>query len=179
MANMRVQVFYQKSDLVKWTNVYHVGALTVSSALSSFVTEAVPLLISILDPACSLVKVLVSDPDTDAFTEASIATAGDHFGSGTLLPLFNRVKLIVQTAGEGRPDLKYLGGLVGEDNSDEDGVSSGAIVEVVSAFTDMISAMIGADTPLVSDEGDNWVSVTVQKAIQMRQLHRKRRKVVV
>jgi len=48
--------------------------------------------------------------------------------------------------------------------------------------------MIKADLPIGSKvikealdelDRDNWVSVTVQKAIQMRQLHRKRRKVVV
>jgi hypothetical protein len=39
--------------------------------------------------------------------------------------------------------------------------------------------MLTADTPMLSDEGDNWVDVTVQKAIQMRQLHRKRRRIIV
>lgn len=176
MAVMRVQVFYEYGARAKWTNVYHCTGTAVGAVKEDFLAEGVPLLIALLDPACSIRKILVSDLAGPDFVEAAVNTDGDHFGSGTILPLFNRAKVEFDTGGSGRPDIKYLGGFVGEDNSDANGLSDAAIVEIVSAYTDMIDAIATAGSPLASENGDLWVSVSVQRAIQMRQLHRKRRR---
>jgi hypothetical protein len=40
----------------------------------------------------------------------------------------------------------------------------------------MIDNIATAGSPLASENGDLWVSCSVQRAIQMRQLHRKRRR---
>lgn len=177
MGLFRVQVFYENGVLAKWTNVYHCEGTAALAVKGDFNSIAIPLLISILDPVASIKKFLVSDTSSPVFTEAPVNTAGDHFGSGTLLPPFNRARVEFETLGSGRPDIKYIGGFVGEDNSDADGLSSGAIVELVSAFTDMIADMATAGSTMQSDSGDDWVSCSVQQAIQMRQLHRRRRRV--
>lgn len=178
MPVFRVQVFYRHGAAEKWSNVWHVSQDQLLDARDSFHNIAVPALVDLLDPSCTLVKILVSSLTTDDFSELLENAVGTHFGSGTLLPLFNRVKVFFQPAGLGRPDYKFIGGLVGEDNQDADGFLTTAAADLDTALTAMLDDMLSDGAPFVSENGDVWGDVSVQIPVQMRQLHRRRRRVV-
>jgi hypothetical protein len=176
MANTRLQVFYQRGEGDKWTNVYHLEAGGLGAAVAAFVTHMQATLLDMLDPSCRIVKVLASSMTDDTFNEQGIEEVGTHFGSGSLLPLFNCVKVSVNTAGEGRPDVKFLKGFIGEDNQASGVVDPGQLSDLVDAFNAMIGAMDDNATTLQSDEGDAWLVAVGQPAVQMRQMHRRRKK---
>jgi hypothetical protein len=52
------------------------------------------------------------------------------------------------------------------------------IAGVVTAFGTLISDMVAAGAPLVSEDNDQYISANGQPAVQMRQMHRKRKKTV-
>lgn len=178
MANTRLQVFYQRGEGDKWSNVYHCEAASLPAASTGFVTVMLPHLLEMLDPAVRIVKALFSSMTDDTFVETSIEEIGVMFGAGSLLPFFNRVKVLVSTAGLGRPDVKYLGGWVGEDNSASGVNDPTKLADLVTEFNAMISDMDDNGTTLQSEAADAWISATAQPAIQMRQLHRRRRRTI-
>lgn len=179
MALTRLQVFYQIGEGVKWTNVYHMEASALPAAAAAFQNHMQATLLGMLDPSARIVKTLVSSLADDTFVETSIEEVGTHFGSGSLLPLFNCVKVLIQTAGLGRPDVKFMKGFVGEDNSASGVIDPSALSDLVDAFNAMIGDMDDNGTTLESDEGDAWIVATGQPGIQMRQLHRRRKRTVV
>lgn len=178
MTLYRLQVFYQRGEGNKWSNVYHSNADSLATLTANFVTDMQAKLLSSLDPSCRLTKILASSTVDATFSEVSIEEVGTHFGSGTLYPLWNCVKLFFSTAGLGRPDYKYLKGFVGEDNVDSDVIDGGQLIDLVDDFQAMIDDMSSDGTPLVSNEGDIWLTCTAQPGVQMRQMHRRRKKTV-
>lgn len=170
----RQQVFFENSALGKWSNVYHVDAANITAASASMLT-ALPGLRGMLNTACTLTRILTSDPASDDFIEVVHNELGTNGGGGTLLPLFNSVKALIQPDNLGRPDVKFLKGLITEDMQ-----ASGLLTNVVAVgldviFQDMIDDMITNTIPFCSENGDLWVSVSIQVPIQMRQMHRRRR----
>jgi hypothetical protein len=176
MATFRVQVFYEKGSEAKWTNVYHVAADTLLEARDNFSAVAVAFLLDLLNTTCSIAKILVSDPLTDDFSEEQLNQSGTSSSGGTLLPLFNSVKVLVQPANLGRADYKFLKGYLTEDLHSAGQLGTGVAATVDGIFTSMIADMIAATAPLCSENGDLWVSASVQNAVQMRQMHRRRRR---
>jgi len=55
-------------------------------------------------------------------------------------------------------------------------LTSGAQGEVDTRLTTLITDMNAAGVPLVSSQGEAYSNVSVQSAVQMRQMHRKRRR---
>jgi len=155
--------------------VYHVSAADLLTARDAFVGNAVPELLDILNTACTLIGLLVSALDSDQFSELTLNEGGADSSGGTLLPLFNSVKVIIQPTNLGRPDIKFIKGYLTEDTHSTGIVSSGAQTTIETAFVNMITAMDTNTTPLVSEDGSEWVVGITQAAVQMRQLHRRRR----
>lgn len=176
MAVFRAQVFYDRGVLGKWTNVYHVSADTLIEARDNFSAVATAYLLDLLNTACTLAKVLISSTTTDDFSEVALNEAGTSSSGGTLLPLFNSVKVLIQPANLGRADYKFLKGFLTEDLHSNGELSTGVGSTVDAAFTGMITDMIAGGTPLCSENGDLWVSASVQEQVQMRQMHRRRRR---
>jgi hypothetical protein len=176
MAVFRVQVFYERGTSDKWTNVYHVSADSLLEARDNFSAVAVPFLLDLLNTACSIAKILVSDLTTDDFSEEALNQAGTSSSGGTLLPLFNSVKALIQPANLGRADYKFFKGYLTEDLHSNGALGVGVSATVDGIVTDMIDAMIAATAPLCSENGDLWVSASVQERVQMRQMHRRRRR---
>lgn len=179
MANTRIQVFYQRGEGDKWTNVYHADAASLPALSTAFTSIMQVHLLNMLDPSVRIVKALFSSMTDDTFVETSIEEPGVLFGAGSLLPFFNRVKLLFATAGLGRPDVKFLGGWVGEDNSASGVNDPTKLADLVTEFNTLIEDMDANGTPLQSEAGDAWNECTAQPGIQMRQLHRRRKRVVV
>jgi len=176
VAIFRTQVFYSHPSLGKWSNVYHVSAANLLTARVAFEGNVVPELLQILNTACTLIGLLVSALDSDDFSELALNLPGEDAGGGTLLPLFNSVKVLIQPANLGRPDVKFVKGFLTEDTHSAGSCTSGAQTAVDAAFTTFIGAMDLNTTPLVSEDGAEWVSASVQGAVQMRQMHRRRRR---
>jgi len=172
----RTQVFYSHPSLGKWSNVYHVSAADLLTARDAFVGNVEPDLLDILNTACTLIGLLVSALDSDEFSELTLNDAGNDTGSGTLLPLFNSVKVSIQPANLGRPDVKFIKGYLTEDTHSTGMVSGGALSAVEAKFVSFITAMDTNTTPLVSEDGSEWVAASAQPEVQMRQMHRRRRR---
>ena len=179
MAVYRAQVFYSLGVRGKWTNVYHISSDTLINARNDLVNVGVPHLKDALATSAQIDKILVSDPTTDDFSEVPINEAGTFADSGSLLPLFNSVKVLFQPATLGRPDLKYIKGVVGENTQTSGTLDGGFISTIDTIFSDLVEDMLGTDSPLCSENGDLWGNVSVQPEVQMRQMHRKRKKAVV
>lgn len=177
MAVFEIQVKYQRGIGEKWSNVWRVDAadlLTASSAGNgAFLSDLTPL----LDSSCKIVEVLARTPGVPgAFITTALDLAGTSTGSGSILPLFNSVKVLFPDIAGGRPDYKYLKGFLTESISENEQVSSGALGVVESQLIAAIGALSDAGAPPVNPRGHNYSLVTPQAAIQMRQMHRKRRR---
>lgn len=178
MPVFRVQVFYQRGATGKWSNVWHASAADIPTVQTAFTSQAVPDLLPLLDSSCTLLRYLVSDLDGDLFVSTEINSNGTSTASGDLLPLFNSVKALLNDGGLGRPDIKYFKGLVTESiqtNGDLNPATQSAFDVLV---TTLLDDMAGAGVPLCSAEGNEYVSASIQTAVQMRQMHRKRRRTV-
>jgi len=96
-----------------------------------------------------------------------------------MLPLFNSIKVLFTSAALGRPDFKFLKGIMTEDANEGGFVASSVKTAVLTAFASMISDMSTSSAPLCSETGDEWSGISVQDAVQMRQMHRRRKRTVV
>lgn len=176
MATFRVQFFYERGSNEKWSNVWHVDATSLSVARLAAGNVMLAPLLSLLDSTCKITKLLVSDLASPAFVEVAVNSNGTSSSGGTLLPLFNSVKAFFQTAASGRPDYKFLKGLLTEDQHAGGFLATGVGTSIDTILTNMLTAMTTNGTNLVSENGDLWSSPSVQDFVQMRQMHRRRKK---
>lgn len=162
----------------EWTNVYHIEADDLASAVDAIgpVQDAeIAMHQSVVN--ISRVRVSTTLEGDSVFQVVPVGVAGA--GSGTdFLPLFNTVRVDISTSEGGRPDRKFYRLPI-----DEGGQTSGQLTSAVRTgigglVNDMISAMATSGFALLTTTGGEWVTAVVSPAVQMRQLHRKRKKVV-
>jgi len=178
MPVFRVQVNFQLGVTGKWSNVWHVSGADLVGAADAFEAEGVPDLLTLLDNSAQLVSLLVSAEEGDTFITRAINAAGTSTGSGDLLPLFNSAKALFDDGSFGRPDYKFFKGFVTESLQTAGVLLTTAQSYIETALGTLISDMDTAGYPLVSSDNDAYLTVNAQPAVQMRQMHRKRRKVV-
>jgi hypothetical protein len=175
----RVQVNYTLNTVNKWSNVWHVQATTLGNVSAACVTQMEEKLLALLSNACVLKSFLISAVDSDAFFTNDRNNPGTNEDTGSLLPLWNCVRVVFPPTDSGRPDVKYFKGLVGE-NTQSGGILESAVQALVDTEVElMIDDMADNGTPLCGDTGQVYTSAQVQEAVQMRQMHRKRKKKVV
>lgn len=179
MPVFRLQVFYSRAGQNKWTNVYHVDAADLATAALAFVESMQTPLLALLHVSCLLDKVLLSSLDDDTFTEVLVGQGGDNGDTEDIMPLFNSAKVLFQPVGFGRPDYKFIKGTLTDDANEGGFVASSVVTHLLTQFAAIITDMSGSSAPLCSENGDLWSSATVQPAVQMRQMHRRRKKTVV
>jgi hypothetical protein len=178
MPVTRLQVFYNKGGTEKWTNVYHADGADLTVVASAF-DEAMKLnLRGLAHISVLLEKVLISSLTDDTFLEVPINMAGVNGDTDDLMPLFNCAKVLFPTEGFGRPDYKFLKGTLTDDANESGFIASSVIAAIVGAFDTTISDMSINSAPLCSEAGDLWTSTSVQSKIQMRQMHRRRKRTV-
>lgn len=179
MAVWEVRAVNQYGDRF-WENVWHidVGADTDvdPAVLSALQTFSINMLLTIYSVARIVRRPAGS---TDEFIEILVGAAGTRGLAGSFaLPLFNTVRILL-AAGAGRPGLKYIRGLLkAVDIIDEQNHIDDDLITYVNEQLDIVlnalsdagqQFVIGAaDKPVVSAEPDTTV--------EMRQLHRKRKK---
>jgi len=173
----RVQVFYELPGGEKWSNVYHSDGSSLVAIRIAWVTSAVSHLTTLLHASCVLTKILVSDPDTSDFTEATVNEPGTSAFTDSRLPFFNSVKALFQPNNLGRPDYKFYKGWLTEALNDSGSITPSDAADFETELASLISDMADADATLCSENGDVWMSAVLQPTIQMRQMHRKRRHV--
>jgi hypothetical protein len=176
MPIYRIQVNYTFGVLGKWSNVWHVSAPTFAAAAAAPVIGMEEHLLAILSIECQLKSYLISDMSSDAFFTADRLVSGTFSGAGSLLPLYNSVKAVFPPSDFGRPDVKYFKGIVGESLQTSGFLESAFSSTVDGAIESMLLDMSANATPLCSTTGDVYETVQIQPAVQMRQMHRKRRK---
>lgn len=174
MALFKIQIFKTQTGERFWTNVYHVDAVDINAA-SSFATTVLASGETVnMSNAFRVVKSLVSDPATDEFVTVPLNLPGQISGS-EWLPLFNTVKVNVSVAGNGRNDYKFYRGSLLENQTANGQIDAGTI----ASFNDVIDSFIAdgtaAGVDMVDNEGNLWLVAATQTAVQMRQLHRRRR----
>ena len=179
MTVFRIQVNYTKGLTGKWSNVWHVDAADMGDAVASCVIGMEDHLLALLNVGCLLKSYLISDPATSAFFTEDRNSAGLNNDTGSLLPLYNSAKVLFPPTDFGRPDLKYFKGFVGETNQSDGILDSGGQTLLDTEVEGMIDDMTANGTPLCSDTGQVYTTAQVQPAVQMRQMHRKRKKTVV
>ncbi len=178
MAVFRIQVNYLLGLTGKWSNVWHINTTDMASAAAAPVLGMEDHLLALLSNTCLLKSYLISDPLTAAFFTVDRNAPGTNGDTGSLLPLYNTVKALFPPSDFGRPDLKYFKGLVGENVQTGGTLDSTFVTFVDAEIQAMIDDMLANGTTLASENGDPYENVTVQPAVQMRQMHRKRKKTV-
>lgn len=178
MPVFRVQVNYRRGSSGKWSNVWHASGADITAVNDAVQDFMVPDLLPILDNSAEIASTLVSDDSNTQFITTPVNTAGTSSASGDLLPLYNSAKVFFLDGSLGRPDYKYFKGFVTESIQTNGDLTSGATGALETAMTTLISDMDANGATLVSDDNDPYTTPSAQVAVQMRQMHRKRRKVV-
>jgi len=174
-ATDKVTVFFTRTGDRFWTNVFHVNALTLDAAVAWANTTLVSALVSEMGEMFTAVRTVVDHLADDTFTSTPISQAGA--ASGDFLPLFNTAKVLFPIAG-GRPDYKFMRGWLQEASVSDGNITDGAITVIEGVFDGLITDSGDAGVDLVDSAGNLWTISSCQKAVQMRQLHRKRKKAV-
>lgn len=178
MAVFRAQINYTDGATQKWSNVWHCNAPDLITAADAWETDAVPSLRPLLQSTCVLASILISSLTDSTFITRPINLAGNAVVGGELLPLFNSLKVYLVDDSNGRPDYKYFKGYLTELLQIDGDVAAAAITAATTNILAMAAAMNTANAPLVSIQNDQYVGVNVAPRVQMRQMHRKRRRTV-
>lgn len=165
----------------EWSNSYLVEADTldtVAAADTDFISQEKAVFMD--NVQLTRRRYSDFDPATDLFTIVVGLVDGTRGSSDGVeyLPLYNTIRVDINVAGGGRPSRKYYRAPVTELDQVNGRLVTATIDNVQAAVNGLISAMSGASAPLVDPDGQLWVSAVCQTQVQMRQLHRKRRKAV-
>lgn len=180
MALFEVEVIFNYGDR-HWSNRWDVEAddiATVTGMFDIFHDTHLDLLLTIY----TLGRILVRPAgERDAFFERVYNEAGHvTIGSDSPEPLFNTIRVLLNTAVGGRPGQKFLRGLLVAGHLLPSGAISGTILAVV--FTKISGLIAGVETlggHIVLTNDKQVDSPSVQSSVQMRQLHRKRKKALL
>jgi hypothetical protein len=181
MAMWTIQTFKKLGPTAarSWTNVYHVRADTSADAITAAGTIVVmEKAIHKSDAYFTNVRVSTTAEGDDEFYTIVENEAGGVTRATEMLPLFNTVRVDIGVAGGGRPSRKYYRPPIEEAENTDGSLTGSAITFYEDAVQGLIDDLVAAGTPLVDPDDQEWVGAAVQAAIQMRQLHRKRKKVV-
>lgn len=180
MAQFRVQSFKQLigSDR-EWSNTYLVESPdldTVAAVLSDLANQESHIFLDNVQ----VTRIRASDttPETDVFTIHTANITGDRgtAGDGTWLPLFNCFRVDCDVAGGGRPSRKFYRGPLLEADQQAGFLDPSVITEIDTQVAQIIVIFSTGSCPWVDPDGQEVIAVHTQPKVQMRQLHRKRRK---
>jgi hypothetical protein len=182
MAIFRVQIFKQLTGSDReWSNTYLCEAPDLATVEAVLPTVCDSEAQAFRDNV-TVTRARASDtePDTDVFAVFIANVIGSHgsSGDGAWLPLFNTVRVDINVDGGGRPSRKYYRPPILESEQ-----QSGFLDPAVMAYFETVVGQLITDfstgsCPLVDPDGQTLVTPSTFAKVQMRQLHRKRRKAV-
>jgi hypothetical protein len=172
---------YKTHPFGKWTNVYQFGAATLDEAVSDMLPILETLELPMLHQAVTLKAVRFSTvtPGDSVFAIIPLNAGGTSSDSGDLLPFFNCARVDISIIGGGRPSRKYWKGLLTESLVTAMQVNGGTATALEGAFNSAIADANDAGHAFHDNDGQDWDVATVQSLVQMRQMHRRRRKTPV
>jgi hypothetical protein len=170
--NFRIEIF-KRYGAETWDNSYLVSADTLDDA-TVIANALVNMERAITNQGVifEYFRVATLSQGDRVFTHVPLGSGGTRSNGSSLLPLFNtlRVDLLTTSSDPGR---KYYRGVLEEADINFDGIAGTSINEFQSAINAVIpSATAGLQTPA----GNDIESAAVNRLVQMRQLHRKRRR---
>lgn len=178
MALYIIQVFKQHPlEPRAWSNRYLVESATLAAAEiaadeivqaeRAFHTEAVTF---------NYARVSTAAEGDDVYTTIPLGTLGIRTNPSDNLPLWNTVRVDIAVNGGGRPSRKFYRPPLGESDVNNYVVQAGIRSSIDAELNGLVASLTTAGTPLVDPDGQAWTTIAVQSRVQMRQLHRKRRR---
>lgn len=177
MALFSLQVRFQYGDRF-WTNKWELSAADIGTVIG-LVSDFEAFHTAILLTNYVLKDMRISPiPSTGAFETIVLNSNGAKGDSGQqILSLFNTVALDLVGTFFGRHGLKYLRGTLTNADLENDGtIKDSTATAILSDFTTLLGAVSSAGAAIVTGGGHIVSSADIPPAVQMRQLHRKRRK---
>lgn len=171
----RVQTFKTRDNLRFWTNVFHISASDIATAL--IVAEAIAGVEQGIYPAAvTIARVLVHELSSGYFSESLVNLSGTSPATGQPYPDWNIVRTVWTSSGINRPPQTLWRGVATEDTVDGTTLTSGFRSALSTTMAGLISAVVSAGGDLLDIHGTAITAGTVQAALGNRQLHRKRRR---
>lgn len=176
MARFKVEVFkaYQGEQ---WGNVYLIEAAGLAEAINA----AGP--IADMDQAMHKPRVTqlyarVSDvqPGTDVFATIPLNRLGTGNSNGTSLPLYCTCRVDLQVQGGGRPSRKYFRMPIEEGDQVDGSLTSTFLGIYAGVLQGGLNALSSAGVQFVDPDGQAIVNAVIYPNVQMRQLHRRRKR---
>jgi hypothetical protein len=177
MATFLAQVF-KVYGAIRWSNVYRFEAANLAEAT----TDVVPLLATaehaLLHPDMSVESIRISSATTgdDVFSVTPINEPGGSAAADDPLPLFCTVRVDINVIGGGRPSRKYYRGNLTESVITGSTINDTTLTLFETTVNNLISDMNDAGHALEDPQQQDWDVASALRPIQMRQLHRKRRR---
>lgn len=176
MPLFKVEIFKQYQN-ENWANVYHLRAADIDEAASG-----VPILVAaeraIHLNTTEFVSARVADiaEGTDVFYSIPLGGFGSVGPGEAALPLWNTIRVDFAVTGGGRPSRKFYRGRLDETASSYLTVVTAVANQIDTELTDMITDLAANGTPYVDVDDQLVNNAVVYPRVQMRQLHRKRRR---
>jgi len=177
VARFVIQVFKTMGSQV-WTNRYFVSAPDLNAAITAAtIIRDHEILIHKNQVTISSVRTSDTDPNTDVFNVAPLANLGTAGNIADMIPLFNTVRVDLGVSGFGRPSRKYYRMPLDEADQSNGSLAAGIITLFNNTLTDLIGDLAANSTPLVDPDDQLITSASTRSPVQMRQLHRRKRRV--
>lgn len=164
----------------KWSNTYTLEASGLAACLP-LVDPVFQMEKSIHKSGVAFTYARVSDhvAGNDAFFVVPLNDFGAVTATASILPLFNTCRVDIDVEGFGRPSRKYYRLPLAEDEQAAGLIGGVTLSGIEAAVTGAITAVDsagGGDGELSDPDGQAWVVATAVQKVQMRQLHRKRKR---
>lgn len=160
-----------------WSNVYQIDAasLVVATNAAQTIVTAERQFHKV---SVTFTYARISDITTpgDIYATLPINLPGVIADPADALPLWNTVRADISVVGGGRPSRKFYRLPLGEAEATGMAVLVGVRNQIITTLTQLVSDLAAASVFLEDPQAQRWSVVSVQERIQMRQLHRRRRR---
>lgn len=177
-ATFRVAIFKHAFGSRPWSNVYLLDAADLLAAQDmafDLLTAETQMHYDVVIYDRMIVSTIA--PDDDTFEVTPLSTTGQLDGSGTdFLPLYCTLRVDFHTVGGGRPSRKYYRTPIAESLQKDGNLTDSAFTGFQTTLDTFMAALATASVAWVDPDGQTIDSAAVQQAVQMRQLHRKRKR---
>lgn len=180
MAFFKIQVFKTVTGSDReFSNVYRVEAAdlnTVGLVLSDLCNQESHIFLD--NVTVTRARASDENPATDAFIVHTANIPGDRATAdgGQFLPLFNCFRVDLDVVGGGRPSRKYYRGPILEADIAYGLIDAGVRDNIEDQVAQIIVILNTGDAPWVDPDGQMVITPHCLAPVQMRQLHRKRRR---
>lgn len=176
-ATFKVEIF-KTLGAERWGNVYLLDAGSMEAAIAAgaliyAMEEELHLPVVTLE----YMRVSTTVESDGVFTTVPLNTVGTSGQPGQAVPLFVTARLDMPVVGGGRPSRKFYRGVLTEAVVEVNSLVTGDLAYIAGNFNTLISDLAGLGSPLVDPQGQELDSAVLYPKPQMRQLHRKRRRV--